>query len=74
MAGTWQVTGDTPDQYDFDGAGTPIQGHKIAFITGQGHRGSVFVPDDHYNPAYVKAQLVKAAETADGVNTLSGSY
>lgn len=70
---SWQVTGDTPDQYQFDGAGNAVLGHQIAFITGEGHRGSVFIPEDHYNPGYVRTQLARRAAVTDEVNTLSGS-
>lgn len=68
---SWQVTGDTPDQYDFDGAGNPVLGHRVAFITGAGHRGSVFVPQDHYNAQYVRTQIARQAAIADEVAALA---
>ncbi len=71
MAATWNVTADTPDQYEFDGAGNPVIGHRVSFITGQGNRGSVFVPQDHYNPAAVRTLIVKAAVIADEVGSLT---
>lgn len=71
MAASWQVTGDTPDQYEFDGAGNPVIGHRVAFLTGEGHRGSVFIPNDHYNPHYVRIQIAAQAAVADEVNSLS---
>lgn len=71
MATTWQVTGDTPGQYDFDGAGNPVVGHTVAFVTGEGHTGSVFIPDTHYNATYVRAQIQAKARIVDEVNTLT---
>lgn len=71
MSTTWHVTGDTPDQYNFDNAGSPVLGHQITFITGEGNRGSVFVPNDHYNPAAVKALVNGQATTADAVASLT---
>lgn len=74
MAGTWEVTKDTPDQYDFDGAGNPVLGHAIAFKTGAGNRGSVFVPNDHYNAANVRRLVTAQAAIADEVGVLTGEH
>lgn len=71
MAVSWQVTGDTPDTYEFDGAGNPVVGHTVSFITGDGHRGSVFVPNDHYRTDAVKALIEAKAATVAEVNTLT---
>lgn len=71
MAVTWQVTGDTPDQYDFTAAGNPVLGHQITFLTGEGNRGSVFIPQDHYNAGYVRAQVHAEASRADEINALT---
>ena len=71
MAVTWQVTGDTPDTYDFNAAGNPVLGHQIAFVTGEGNRGSVFIPESHYNAAYVRAQVHAQAVRVDEVNALT---
>lgn len=74
MATTWEVTGDLPGQYDFDGANNPVTGHLISFTTGEGHQGSVFVPETHYNAAYVRAQVAAKARVADEIGSLkSGS-
>lgn len=69
MAVSWQVTGDAPDQVVFRGA-TPQTGHEITFVTGQGNRGSVFVPDDQYTPAQVKKIVAAKAAVVDEVNAL----
>lgn len=68
---SWSVTGDTPDQYEFDGGGNPVVGHVVAFITGEGHRGSVFVPNDHYNVNAVKQLVHAQAAIADSVGGLT---
>ena len=74
MATTWKVTGDTPDSYDFSTGGDPVLGHKITFITGNGSRGSVFVPNDHYNPQSIRTLVHAQAVIADEVASLaSGS-
>lgn len=72
MATTWTVTGDVPDSYDIDGAGNPVLGHRVSFITGNGHRGSVFVAEDHYNPGAVRTLINGKARTVDEVASLNG--
>lgn len=73
MATTWDVTGDTPETYDFSNNGNPVIGHQITFITGNGNRGSVFVPNDHYNVASVKVMVHAQAVIADEVAALKSS-
>lgn len=72
MPTTWQVTGDLPDQSEFDGAGNAVTGHRITFITGDGNRGSVFVDDDHYNADNVRTLIGAQAAKADEIRGLSG--
>lgn len=72
MPTTWSITADAPEQYDFDTAGNPVIGHKISFLTGAGNRGTVFVPQDHYNVNAVRAMVAAAAKTADQVRALTG--
>lgn len=72
MAVSWQVTGDTPDQYDFNSAGNPVIGHQITFLTGDGNRGSVFVPQDHYNARYVRTVVHAEAAKVDEINAMTG--
>lgn len=71
MATTWKVTGDTPGQYDYDGAGNPVVGHLIAFVTGENRPGSVFVPEAHYNPDYIRHQVAAKAAVVDQVGNLA---
>lgn len=73
MATTWQVTSDTPDQLEFDNAGNPVQGHRVAFLTGEGNKGSVFVDDNHYTPAKVRELINAQAVKADAIANLSGT-
>lgn len=70
MAATWTVTGQQADQTTFV-AGQPVSGHVVSFITGAGWRDSVFVPDDHYTPAKVRALIQAQADRADEVGALS---
>lgn len=74
MAATWHVTGQAADQYEVDGAGNPITGYAVSFITGNGNRGSVFVPKDQYREATVKTLIQAQANTMDAIGGLtSGS-
>lgn len=70
MAATWHVTGQAADQYEVDGAGNPVTGYRVSFLTGEGNRGSVFVPNDHYKEATVKTLIQAAANTMDGIGSL----
>jgi hypothetical protein len=70
MAATWQVTGQQADQTTFTG-GQPVTGHVVSFITGEGNRDSVFVPDDHYTPAKVKQLIQAQADRVDAVGRLT---
>lgn len=69
MASSWQVTGDSPDQVWFV-AGQDVTGHLITFITGNGNRGSVQVPDDQYTTARVKSIIQAKADVVDSINGL----
>lgn len=68
---SWRVTSDAGGQYDWDAAGNPVSGHVVSFLTGNGNKGSVFVPDDHYNVAAVKALIAGQADVADSIASLS---
>ena len=69
MAASWRVTGDRPDQVWFVGS-QDVTGHTITFTTGNGHQGSVQVPDDQYTPARVRAIIQAKANVVDEVNAL----
>lgn len=70
MAASWQVTGQAADQYETDGAGNPVTGYRVSFITGAGNRGSVFVPNDQYKPETVKTLIQAQANTMDAIGAL----
>lgn len=72
MAATWTVTGDLPDQFSTTGTATPVIGHVISFITGEGNRGSIFVTNDQYTEASVKKAVQAQANTVDTINSLKG--
>lgn len=72
MASKWTVTGDLPDQFSTTGTATPVLGHVISFITGNGHRGSIFVTNDQYTAAVVKAAIQTQANEVDAINALTG--
>lgn len=71
MAATWTVTSDTPDQFSTTGAPNPTLGHVITFITGNGNRGSVFVPNDHYTVPATRALIQPQADRADEIAVLT---
>lgn len=73
MASYYTVTGDLPDQYSNVSGNAPVLGHVITFITGNGHRGSIFVPDDRYDPGVVKPMLQAKADLVDEINALSNT-
>lgn len=71
MSASWTVTGDLPDQFSSTPGQTPVLGHQISFVTANGHRGSVFVPEDRYNEETVRAVIQPKADTVDAVNALT---
>lgn len=71
MASTWQVTGQAADQFTFDGAGNPVSGYRVSFITGAGQKGSVFVPEEHYTPDKVRTLIAAQAARMDAVAALA---
>lgn len=71
MPSTWTVTSQLSDQTQITSAGQVVTGHIVYFITGDGHRDSVFVPDDHYTPDNVRTMIAAQAAAADAVGQLS---
>ncbi len=71
-AASWSVTGQV-EATEFSQQGQMQKGVRISFQTGQGHTGTVFVPQAQYNPDTVR-QLVQAqANLMDQVGALSSS-
>jgi len=71
MAASWTITGQAPDQFEFDGAGNPVSGYRVSFLTGNGNKGSVFVPEVHYEAATVRRLVAAQANRMDEVGSLS---
>jgi hypothetical protein len=71
MEAYWTVTGDSPDQFSTVNSATPVLGHVIQFQTTNGNRGSVFVPNDHYTTAHVRAAIQVQADLADEIASLA---
>jgi hypothetical protein len=70
MASTWQITDQIPNQYGPTVGTSPILGVRVEFITGAGWRSSVWVADDHYTPAEVKAAITAKVAVVDAVGAL----
>lgn len=72
MAGSgWTVTSQTPNQMIVTDAGVSEQGTYVYFRTGNGHAGSVFVPDNHYNAKNVRQMIAAKAALIDEVGALT---
>lgn len=71
---TWTVTDQNSGQSDFTSAGQVVIGKRVFFLTGAGNRGSVFVPDDHYNPGTVAAMIAAEAAQLDAISALTSDY
>lgn len=67
---SWRVTKDQPDQVWFVNS-ADVTGHLISFVTGNGHAGSVQVPDTEYTVPRVKAIVQAKANIVDEVGSLS---
>jgi len=69
-AGSWVVTGQQ-EQVEFNQQGQMQHGVKISFQTGEGHTGTVFVPQAQYNPDMVRSLVAAKAQLMDQVGALS---
>lgn len=67
---SWRVTSQT-EQTQPNGLGQFVQGMMVAFITGNGVRGTVFVPDTQYNTDTVRQLISQKAAALDAVGSLS---
>jgi len=67
---TWRVDSQNPRQR-VQATGVIEDGYDIAFTTGNGHPGQIFVPLTRYTPAQVKPLLQAAADAADAVGNLT---
>jgi hypothetical protein len=69
----WEVTSMTPRDRINDN-GTVIDGYDVAFITGNGHAGTVFVPKVTYRPDTVAAAVDELAQRLDAVGMLTSDH
>lgn len=67
---SWEVVDQVPNQYGPTVGGNPVLGVEVLFITGKGNRSSVWVSNDRYNEANVRAEISKKAAVVDGVGGL----
>ncbi len=67
---TWRVDSQTP-RTRADSTGNVNDGYDIAFTTGQGHHGTLFVAMSKYNPASVRDAIQAQADMIDAVGALS---
>jgi hypothetical protein len=70
---TWTVTGVLSNQYGSDGSGTPVLGKEISFMTGNGNRDSVFLPNDKVTVAAVRKAIEARAVLIDEVAVQSST-
>lgn len=68
---SWKVAGQAPNQTEVDGAGNVVEGTRVYFQMGDGTAGSVFIPQNQYNVATVKARIAEQAEHIHGVSNLT---
>ncbi len=73
MAASWKITGQAPDQFEFDGAGNPVTGFRVSFLTGAGNKGSVFIPETHYSAAAARTMVTALANKMDEVGSLQSA-
>lgn len=71
MASTWTVVDQIPNQYGPSIGNNPQLGVVISFITGDGWRSSVWVSDDHYTAAEVRAAITAKVAVVDAVGKLA---
>jgi hypothetical protein len=68
---SWTVTSQQTGQTINDDAGNTVVGTYVFFTTGQGNKGSVFIPDAKYGTKYVAEQVRERANLIDAVGNLS---
>jgi len=55
-----------------DETGALAQGYTVTIVTGLGHTGKRFIPDDKYTPEQVRPRLAALAANLDAIGALSG--
>lgn len=70
---TYKVTGITPDT-EFTGSATPVTGKRVAFSTGSGYNGTVFVPDSIFADASNVTRMIEdQVRLVAAVQNISGT-
>lgn len=67
---TWEITAQRED-YRPGPTGAFVTGVVISFRTGQGHTGSVFVPDTLYTVDAARSAIAARAAAMDAVGRLT---
>lgn len=67
---SWRVDSQTP-RTRATSTGNVEDGYDIAYVTGEGHAGTVFVPARNYTVDKVKAVIQEAADKADSIGALT---
>jgi hypothetical protein len=66
----WVINAQTPTVGTANGQVT--NGWNIAFTSGRGHEGKLFVPIGQYNEANVRAQITAQATSLDNIGAMTG--
>lgn len=66
----WRITSQATDQLVNTPGNQTMTGVQVYFVTGAGNEGSVFVPNQQYNPMTVHSMVNTAAHTIDSVGEL----
>lgn len=70
QAPVWRVTSQVR-RTRVDDAGEVRDGYDVAFTTGAGHAGVIFVPDRLYTPDRVREAIAAQAALLDSVGSLT---
>lgn len=69
---TWTVESQTPVTRA-GRTGQIDEGYDVAFLTGEGHAGVVFLPNSQYTVDRVRAAVQAQADLLDAVGALTGN-
>jgi hypothetical protein len=72
--GTYTITRQATDQYNFDTPGNPVLGTQVYFTTGEGNQGSVFIPQAQYKETVIHTMVASYAKALDTVGKMTGTY
>lgn len=71
MNGKWRVTSQA-ETSEPNGQGQFVKGITVAFTTGHGVQGTVFVPEAQYNTDTVRQLIAQKVAALDAVGGLTG--